>query len=179
MLLAILALAAAADAADLPRRGPAPNFALTTPQNDRLWLTHLRGRAVALAFTCTTCGGCPQLLPTLAATSRALGDAAGRHVFFVAVTTDPARDTPSVLREFGRRQGLRPPAWLFLTGRSAEVDVVLGRYGVEVRQVEGRREAPCLAVLVDAAGAVRARYDAATLEGLPADLRALLAEPPG
>ena len=52
---------------------PAPNFALTTQQNDRLWLTQLRGRAVVLAFGCTGCGACPGLVPGLADVARGLG----------------------------------------------------------------------------------------------------------
>ena len=114
---------------------PAPNFALTTQQNDRLWLTQLRGRAVVLAFGCTACGACPGVLPELADVARGLGDAPGRSVFFALVTVDPARDSPAALREFGRANGLRAPAWILLTeDRAGQVDVVTRRYGIEIRR---------------------------------------------
>ena len=158
--------------------GPAPNFALTTQQNDRLWLTQLRGRAVVLAFGCTGCGACPGVVPELADVARGLGDAAGRHVFFVLVTMDPARDSATVLREFGRAHGLRAPAWILLTeDRAGQVDVVTRRYGIEVRRVGERVEAGCAVTLIDAAGVIRARYEPASLGPLAADLRSLLGLP--
>jgi protein SCO1/2 len=162
-------------AAPLPHLGAAPNFALTTQQNDRLWLTQLRDRLVVLTFTCTGCDDtCPGLLPGLRALSREVGEAAGRRVFFVAVTVDPTRDTATVLRRYAYEQGLDPAAWLLLTGKPAEVDVVTRRYGVGVRRTEGRVSPDCLVVLIDQAGVIRGRYGVADLERLRAELAALL-----
>jgi protein SCO1/2 len=161
-----------------PPGGPAPNFALTTQQNDRLWLTQLRGRAVVLAFGCTGCGACPGLVSGLADLARGLGDAPGRRVFFALVTVDPTRDTSAVLREFGRAHGLRAPAWILLTeDRAGQVDVVARRYGVEIQRAGERVEADCGVTLIDAAGAIRARYAPASLAALGRDLRALLGLP--
>lgn len=173
--LAALLPAGGLAAAPLPRLGPAPNFALTTQQNDRIWLAQLRERAVVLTFTCTTCTACPALLPALQAAARAVGPAAGSRVFFAAVTVDPARDTVPVLRRFGRDQALQAPAWLLLTGSPAEIDVVTRWYGVGVRRSDGGVSHDCVAVLIDAAGVIRARYGPADLGRLPADLAALLA----
>ena len=161
-----------------PTGRPAPNFALTTQQNDRLWLTQLRGRAVVLAFGCTGCGACPGLVPRLAGIARGLGVEPGRRVFFALVTVDPARDTPVVLREFGRAHGLRAPAWILLTeDRAGQIDVVTRRYGVEVRRAGERVETDCAATLVDAGGEIRARYALPSLDALERDLRALLGLP--
>ena len=176
--VAWLAAAPGGLAAPPPPGEPAPNFALTTQQNDRLWLTQLRGRAVVLAFGCIGCGACPGLVSSLADVARGLGDAPGRQVFFALVTVDPARDTPAALREFGRASGFRAPAWLFLTeDRPGQVDVVARRYGVEVRRTGDRIETDCIVTLIDGAGAIRARYDSRTLGALAADLRALLGLP--
>lgn len=162
-----------------PPGGPAPNFALTTQQNDRLWLTQLRGRAVVLAFGCASCGACPGLVSGLADLARGLRDAPGRRVFFALVTVDPTRDTPAVLREFGRAHALRAPAWILLTeDRAGQVDVVARRYGVEIRRAGERVDADCGVTLIDAAGAIRARYASASLAALGRDLRALLGLPP-
>jgi protein SCO1/2 len=167
-----------ADTAPPPPGGSAPNFALTTQQNDRLWLTQLRGRAVVLAFGCTACGACPDLVPRLADVARGLGDAPGRRVFFALVTVDPARDTPAVLRQFGRANGLRAPAWILLTeDRAGQVDVVARRYGVEVRRAGDRVEADCAVTLIDAVGGIRGRYRSGSLAPLGRDLRALLELP--
>jgi protein SCO1/2 len=178
VLLAAWSLAIPVAAAPtLPRLGPAPNFALTTQQDDRLWLTQLRGRAVVLAFGCTACGACPGLVPGLAALAGRLGDAPGRRLFFVLVTVDPVRDTWRTLREFGHDHGLRAPAWLLLTGgRAGEIEVVTRRYGVAMPRPGDPGD--CAVRLVDGAGQIRARYDGALdLPRLEADTRALLAEP--
>jgi cytochrome oxidase Cu insertion factor (SCO1/SenC/PrrC family) len=178
--LAWLVAAPGGEATALPPAAgsPAPNFALTTQQSDRLWLTQLRGRAVVLAFGCTSCGACPGVVPGLADVARRLGDAPGRRVFFALVTVDPARDSAAVLREFGRANGLRAPAWILLTeDRAGQVDVVTRRYGIEVRRTGERVEAGCLVTLIDAAGEIRARYEPTSLGVLTADLRALLGLP--
>ncbi len=166
-------------AAPLPNLGPAPNFALTTQQSDRIWLTHLRDRAVVLTFTCTGCTTCPGLLPALRGLSEGLGDAAGRRVFFVAVTVDPARDSAPVLRRFAQAERLDPYAWLLLTGSPAEIDVVTRRYGIGVRREGGAVVHDCRVVLIDPAGTIRGRYDAAELGRLRSELDALLAESSG
>jgi protein SCO1/2 len=166
---ASVALAGAAGPAP-PRLGAAPNFALTTQQNARVWLTHLRGRAVVLTFGCTTCGGCPGLLPGLRDLARSVGAAAGRQVFFAVVTVDPDRDTPSELRRFLREQGLDPYAWLLLTGTPAEIDVVTRRYEVTVRRDAARLRHDCLVVLIDPAGQIRGRYGLPDLAKLRTDL---------
>jgi protein SCO1/2 len=168
----------AADAEGLPHLGPAPNFALTTQQNDRVWLTQLRGRAVVMTFGCTACGACPGLLPALAGLAGRLGDAAGRRVFFVLVTVDPVRDDPAALRAFSHAHRLGAPAWLLLTeDRPGQVEAVTRRYGVAVRPGRGRIEADCVAVLIDATGQLRGRYEAGALGALERGLRALLAAP--
>jgi protein SCO1/2 len=176
-----LALAAAPTEAEVDSPalgGPAPNFALTTQQNDRLWLTHLRGRAVVLAFGCTACGACPDLLPRLEDVARGLGDAPGRRVFFLMVTVDPARDTQAALREFGRARGLRAPAWLLLTeDRPGQTDAVARRYGVHVRRAGERVDADCAVTLIDGEGRIRARQDIGSLSALDRELRLILGLP--
>jgi protein SCO1/2 len=157
---------------------PAPNFALTTQQNDRLWLTQLRGRAVVLAFGCTACGACPDVVARLKDVAQGLGDAPGRRVFFALVTVDPAHDSATVLREYGRVHGLRAPAWILLTeDRPGQTDVVARRFGIDIRRVGGRTESSCAVTLIDGAGVIRARYESDTLGALATDLQALLSQP--
>ncbi|HEV8309717.1 MAG TPA: SCO family protein [Methylomirabilota bacterium] len=176
--LAAAALAAGAEAL-LPRLGPAPNFALTTQQNDRLWLTQLRHRVVVLTFTCTACQACPGVLPFLSGLARDLRDAAGRAVFFVVVTVDPARDSAPVLRRFARDRRLDPVAWLLLTGKPSEIDVVTRWYGVAVHRQDGGVSHDCLVVLIDGGGTIRGRYGLDDLAQLRRGVDALRAEGTG
>ena len=164
----------------LPRLGPAPNFALTTQQNDRLWLTQLRDRPVVLTFTCTACeAACPGLLPALADLARELGNAAGGRAFFVAVSVDPRRDSPAALRTFARSRRLDPGAWLLLTGKPAEVEVVTRRYGVGVHEQGTHLTHDCLVVLIDGTGVIRGRYGADQLAQVGSAVTTLLAEHTG
>jgi cytochrome oxidase Cu insertion factor (SCO1/SenC/PrrC family) len=182
LLLSVLWLLAPSGWADpvvAPALGsPAPNFALTTQQNDRLWLTQLRGRAVVLAFGCTACGACPDVVARLNDVAQGLGDAPGRRVFFALVTVDPAHDSATVLREYGRAHGLHAPAWILLTeDRPGQTDVVARRFGIEIRRAGGRTESTCAVTLIDGAGVIRARHEPGSLSALAADLRATLGLP--
>lgn len=174
--VALVAGVAGAAWAGPPRFGPARNFALTTQQNDRLWLSQLRGRLVVLTFTCTACDACPGLLPGLLEIERGLGDAAGRRVVFLAVAVDPRRDTVEALRRAARERGLDPAAWVLLTGTTAELAAVARWYGADVRRGQGRVTHACAVVLIDGARMIRGRYVAGDLGRLRADLSALLAE---
>jgi cytochrome oxidase Cu insertion factor (SCO1/SenC/PrrC family) len=168
-----------ASGAALPHLGPAPNFALTTAQNDRMWLTQLRPRAVVLTFGCTRCGACPSVLPALSELAAGLGEAAGRRVFFVLVGVDARADTPTALRTFARSRRLDPPAWLLLSGTPAEVEVVARRYDVVLtRDPDGHTSPRCLATLIDGAGQLRAVYPETALGRLRGDLASLLAKEP-
>ncbi len=166
----------AAAPSTLPRLGPARNFVLTTQQNDRLWLTQLRGRVVVLTFFCTTCQACPELLPFLLELSRALGDAAGRGVFFIAVSVDPQRDTAPVLRRFARDRSAVLTAWAFLTGKRAEIDLVTRWYGVDVQRNDAGVDHSCVTVLIDRDGTIRGRHGAGESGRLRAAIDALLTE---
>jgi cytochrome oxidase Cu insertion factor (SCO1/SenC/PrrC family) len=175
----VLAIAgtARAEPASLPRLGPAPNFALTTQQNDRLWLTHLRGRVVVLTFFCTTCDVCPGLLPSLLELSRSLDEPTRRRIFFVAISVDPRRDTWVVLRRFARDRGADPRAWAFLTtDRPAEIDVVARWYDAGVERASGRIRHACRVTLIDGAGQLRGNLDAPAPGRLREAVEALLPE---
>jgi protein SCO1/2 len=175
-----VAVAGAGEPGALPRLGPAPNFALSTQQNDRLWLSQLRGRVVVLTFFCTTCDACDGVLPSLFEVSRALPGPARSRVFFVAVSVDPRRDTWEVLRRFARERRADLGAWAFLTSeRPAEIDVVARWYGAGVERRDGRIRHACRVALIDRGGQLRASLEAPEPGRLRADLESLLAEAPG
>ena len=98
---------------------------------------------------------------------------------FVAITVDPARDTPEVLRQYGAGHGARPPGWAFLTGTPEEIREVAQRYGVYVRRNPGGDvDHTFLTSLVDADGVLRVQYLGVRFDAgeFLRDLRALLAE---
>ena len=146
--------------ARLPTIGPAPAFALTTADGRRLALADLRGKVVAVTFIYAACTDtCPLLTAKLAALGRRMGAEFGAKVAFVAITVDPDRDTPVVLRNYAQAHGASGAGWAFLTGTPAEIKDVVRGYGVFARKTErGDVDHTFLTSLVDRTGVLRVQY---------------------
>jgi protein SCO1/2 len=164
----------------LARIGPAADFTLTTQDGRRLGLADLRGRVVAVTFIYTGCADtCPLLTAKLAAIGQRLGPAVGQTVQFLAISVDPERDTPDILKHYAGRHGVDTPGWAFLTGRPAEVREVARRYGVYYRQSErGDVDHTFLTSLIDQRGILRVQYMGVRFDPdeMLRDLQSLLAE---
>src|SRR3546814_15210714 len=65
------------------------------------------------------------------------------QVQFITITTDPANDTPDVLREYGLAHGLDPVNWAFLTTAPDQPEDATRRlaeaYGHRFDKTEGGR----------------------------------------
>lgn len=166
--------------AKLSRIGPAAEFALTAADGATVALADLRGHVVALTFIYASCADtCPMLTAKLVGVQRRLRAAEAARTRFVAITVDPARDTPEVLRAYGAGHGARPPGWVFLTGTPDEIRDVLHRYGVYARRNPGGDvDHTFLTSLVDADGVLRVQYLGVRFDPgeFLRDVRALLAE---
>lgn len=164
----------------LPRIGPAPAFALPTQDGGRLTLSDLRGKVVALTFIYATCTDtCPLLTSKLAGIARGLGADFGASVAFVAVTVDPERDTPAVLRNYAVAHGATGRGWWFLTGEPDAIRDTTQRYGVFARRTErGDVDHTFLTSLIDGAGTLRVQYMGVRFDPdeMLRDVRALLRE---
>ena len=167
-------------AAALPRIGPAPEFALTAHDGRRLALADLRGKVVAVTFIYATCADtCPLLTAKLAGLGPRMGKDFGAKVAFVAITVDPERDTPDVLRSYAQTHGARGAGWAFLTGTPAEIKDVAQHYGVFARKTDrGDVDHTFLTSLVDRGGALRVQYMGVRFDPdeMLRDLRSLLQE---
>jgi len=123
---------------------------------------------------------CPLLTAKLVGVERRLGPGPGARTHFVAITVDPDRDTPDVLREYGAGHGARPGGWAFLTGTREEIRAVAQRYGVHVkRNPEGDVDHTFLTSIIDREGVLRVQYLGVRFDPgeLLRDLRSLLREP--
>ena len=183
LLGAFLTPAAAHEAKDnerLPVIGRAPHVALTTQHGERLSLTDLRGKVLALTFIYATCkDACPVLTAKMATLQRRLGADFGPRVRFVSVTVEPEVDTPAVLAAYAERFGADPAGWSFLTGTGAEVDNVVRRYGAFAKRVKpGEVDHLFLTSLVDRRGTLRVQYLGYRFDPdeMLRDLRSLLRE---
>ena len=177
---------AAGVAARLPVLGEVPAFRLVDSSGAVAGRGELAGKPwfAGLVFTrCRT--ACPLIVERMDALGAELGDGVWR----VAVSVDPAHDTPERLRAFAAEHDAREPSWVFLTGAEEEVRrlVVEGfKLGVARTPEDDPRAAlepithSTKLVLVDGAGRIRGYYDAfdeASNEALIEHARALAAAP--
>jgi protein SCO1/2 len=99
---------------------PAPPFTLEDAEGQPVSLEDLRGKVVVLHFIYTNCPDvCPLHAERIAEIQAMVNRTPMRNlVQFVTITTDPANDTPDVLRDYGPAHGLDPVNWVFLTSGS-------------------------------------------------------------
>ena len=187
--LACLALGAwpaaahgAREGARLSKIGSAPDFALRDQEGRPLALRDLRGRVVALTFLYASCTDtCPLLAAKLVAIQSRLDQNASRRVSFLAITVDPEKDTPDVLKQYARAHGADRVSWAFLTGTPSEVQTVARRYGVYARRMpRGDIDHTFLTSIIDQGGILRVQYLGTRFdpEEFLTDLRSVLSEPP-
>jgi cytochrome oxidase Cu insertion factor (SCO1/SenC/PrrC family) len=94
-----------------------------------------KGKVVVLSYIYTHCTDlCPFITVKLKDAFDLLGADAAKTVF-VAVTTDPKRDTPPILAAYSRAVGMYDK-WRFVTGPIATMRKVWADYGVGV-DIEG------------------------------------------
>lgn len=180
VLTAALFVCADASAGALPNIGPAAEFTLTDQEGQSVSLRQLHGKVVVLSFIYASCAdACPALIARIARLQQRLGGTSASRAHFVAISVDPARDTPAVLREYAGRLGAGGPGWSFLTGSEAAVREVARRYGVAVQVTAGEVEHTFLTSLIDAGGSLRVQYLGTQFnpDEMLGDIRALLAEP--
>jgi len=178
--------------------GDAPAFTLTDQLERPLTLDELRGKIVLgdLIYT-----NCPDICPLLSLRMKELQERLrrerllGSQVQLLSFTTDPARDTPEVLRDYAERYQADPDAWQFLTGPEDKlVPLIVEGFHLGVQALPPPPTSPSghhhdeeaqndyevmhstRFVLIDRQGRIRAWYDGRELEPdrIVADVRALL-----
>ena len=91
----------------------------------RFYSDLVKDKTVVINFIFTTCTTiCPPLGATFARVQRELGERAGRDVYFISISVDPATDTPERLKAWGAKFKAGP-GWTFVTGAKPQVDEVL------------------------------------------------------
>jgi protein SCO1/2 len=121
----------------------APPFTLEDAEGRAVSLEDLRGKVVVLNFVYTSCPDvCPLHAERIAEIQGMVNQTPMRElVQFVTITTDPANDTPEVLRKYGPAHSLDWVNWLFLTsGPNRPEDAtrkLAERFGHEFTRTEG------------------------------------------
>jgi protein SCO1 len=94
------------------------------------------GKIVTINFMFTSCTAqCPLTTANLAKLQLALGDHAGRDVFHISLTIDPAYDDPAKLAACAARFGARPGR-TFATGDQRDITLLQKQLGMPQRDGE-------------------------------------------
>lgn len=143
---------------------PAPGFTLRDADGRAVSLAEFRGKVVVLSFIYASCPDvCPLHSELLAAIQADVNRTPMRGlVQFISITTDPARDTPEVMKAYGAAHGLDRSNWVFLTSspdRPAATRELAGRYGLKFTpSQDGYQMHGVVTHLIDKSGNLRARY---------------------
>src|SRR2546430_6685806 len=111
----------------------APDFTLTdgitgTP----ITLSAQHGKVVVLSFLYTHCPDvCPLTAEQFRMAQQKLTDTERDRTLFVAVSVDPAQDTPQAVQAFARDHGLATN-FVFLIGGAAQLQPVWQAYGIRI-----------------------------------------------
>ena len=149
---------------------PPVAFALKDEDGRTRRLADFHGRPVILTFMYSTCR---DTCPLTAQQIRLALDDLGTDVPSLAISVDPANDTPLNARRFLNRQGLTGRMH-FLLGSRAELAPIWKAYGI--RPQGNGFDHSAYVVLIDAGGVQKVGwpYDKLTPEGLAHDLRLLM-----
>ncbi len=166
VLLALLTstVPARAAAAPFPVIGKqAPDFTLTDQTEHRVRLSQFRGKLILLNFIYTHCVDvCPIVTANLVKVQKELIKRGWwvKDVVFISITTDPARDLPSVLLKYAKARGADSAGWHFLTGDLGIVTSVHKLYGITVLPADkGLQEHTLPTFVIDRKGFVLGTYD--------------------
>jgi protein SCO1/2 len=151
---------------------PPADFTLRDQDGRPAALAAYRGRPVIVTFMYSTC---KDTCPLMADQIRGALDELGHDVPTLAVSVDPAGDTPLNTKRFLARHGLTGRA-RFLLGTRAQLAPVWRAYGIRPQTNSDAHSA--YVVLIDKRGRQRVAFPASELtpEGLAHDVKALQAE---
>ena len=152
---------------------PPQDFRLRDQDGRAVSLRDFRGDVVVLTFLYTTCR---DTCPLTATQIRGALDNLGQDVPALAVSVDPANDTPERARRFLFKRGLAKDRMRFLLGSRAQLQPIWKAYGIRPQGEAFDHSAYVL--LIDRRGRQRIGFPVAQLtpEGLVHDIRRLQAE---
>ena len=169
------AVQAGSFAGALRPKTPPADFRLRDEEGRVVDVARYRGRPVVVTFLYT---GCRNDCPTITQQVRGALDELGSDVPALAVSVDPAGDTPASAQRFLARQRLSG-RMRFLLGSESELQPVWRSFGI-APQAEGREHSASVVVLgPDGRQAVGFPVSELTPGGLASDLRLLGARPAG
>lgn len=152
------------------------DFAFIDTEGATVTRKDLLGKPWIVCFVFTHCAlTCPMVTSSM----RDLQDQLKDYDFrLVTLTVDPVRDTPEVLKEYGKNRGADFRKWMFLGGDQRDIyRLIHGSFKMPVQELQGEKRQTGFEfihsnniMLVDENGVVRGKFDA-TKGPAMADLR--------
>jgi len=136
---------------------PPAEFGLRDERGDMVRLSDMRGKPVVVTFLYTTCR---DTCPLTAQQIRVALDDLGHDVPVVAVSVDPANDTPRRARAFLLDQGLQG-RMRWALGSDAELQRLWRAYGIQPQSEDAEHTAAT--VVLDGRGVQRVGFAASVL----------------
>jgi protein SCO1 len=146
----------------------------------------IKGQITVMGFIYTHCPDiCPMTTHNMYLTQKELKKVDINDVKFVALSFDPDRDSPEILKKFAEIRDLDLKSWTLLTGEKATVNDLLKRFDVKAIKTdesvdeEGNSEYSMMHTdrisLIDENGRLRKSYKGSTLniEELVNDIKTL------
>lgn len=157
---------------------PPQDFSLRDQDGRRVRLSDYRGKVVVLTFLYSTCR---DTCPVTASQIRGALDDLGTDVPALAISVDPANDTPASAKKFLLDRRLSGGRMRFLLGTQAQLRPVWDAYAISPQGDagdDGAFEHSAYVLLVDKRGRQRVSFpfDKLTPEGLAGDIRRLQRE---
>ena len=147
----------------VPVGSPLPDFELIDQANQRVALSALKGKVVAVTFIYTRCplpDYCPRIVNNFRAIRDRFAARMDRDLVLLTISFDPKFDTPDTLARYARSERAGGPGWHFLTGDPASIERVCNAFGIQYWAEEGMITHSLQTAVIDRGGRL-----AATVEG--------------
>jgi protein SCO1 len=141
---------------------PVPDFTLTDQAGQRVSLSRFKGKVVGVTFIYTSCplpDFCFRLSNNFGRLQKRFADRMGRDLVLLSISFDPVHDTPEVLAKYAAIWKADANSWHFLTGTTAEVKAVCGRFGLNFWPDEGSLSHSLHTIVIDRDGKLAANFE--------------------
>ncbi len=117
-----------------------PDFSFTDQAHNRIALSQLKGKVVALSFAYVSCPNpayCYRLTNNLGQLQKRFAPSLGGDLVLLTVIIDPEHDQNDAINKYAAIWKANPQTWHFLTGPLPEVQRVARMFGMEFWSDEG------------------------------------------
>jgi len=117
-----------------------PDFELVDQSAQRVALSSLRGKVVAVTFIYSRCplpDYCPRMVDNFRVVRDRFAARMNKDLVLLTISFDPQFDTPQILARYAASHRANTPGWHFLTGEPANIERVCNAFGIQYWAEEG------------------------------------------